>query len=596
LRLSLATRISLIYAAAGTAWIVLTDVVAARLLPAAPDLLHGHLLKGLAFVAVTALVLRAGLGRAFRALKAQRAEAQAKAAALKLSEERYRALADLAPVGIYHLDRDGNNAYANARMAEITGRTAAEMAGRGWEMTIHPEDRAAIVSGAGEDFAATVPRQREFRVMRPDGGVRWIITEAVPVRGEGRELLGYVGIAVDITDRHLAAEAARRTAERLELALEGSAVGVWDWNMETGAVYWSPELRRLLRMPDDRPAEALADHAALDIVHPDDRDAVRAATEAHFRTREPFDYEYRLRGGDGQYRWFHGRGTSQWNGSGGPLRMLGSLTEITTRREAATQLASAREAAELANRAKTAFLASMSHELRTPLNAIIGFSELIAGETFGPAGDPRYVEYAEDIQASGRHLMDLLTHILDAARLESGPTELREERVQLEEEVAAAIRQSRAAHRDRDVAVEPRLEGTSWLVADRRALRQMLLNVVGNAIKYTPDGGRVTVRVETGPAGLNVVVSDTGPGFAEEVLRTVGQPFLQGDASLRRQHGGSGLGLFVVRRLLEQHGGALEIGAAPGGGALVRLRFPPDRVAPVGPRLPLRPSTPAGEG
>ena len=373
--------------------------------------------------------------------------------------------------------------------------------------------------------------------------------------------------------RDARAGALRETARRYELATAGSAVGVWDWDLAGGSIYWSPELRRLLRLPDGAPACRVAD-----LVHPDDRERALAAETGHLRDGTPYDVEMRLRCGDGTYRWFHGRGSAVRDAERGPVRMVGSLTDITARREAAAQLAAAREAAELANRAKTAFLASMSHELRTPLNAIIGFSEVIAAETFGPVGDPRYADYARDIGDSGLHLLDVLNNILDAARIESGSFELQDETIDLAAEIPAAVRQLEAADRGRRIAVALELDGAPVLRADRRAVRQMLLNVVGNAMKFSPEGGRVAVSVETGPEGLAILVADSGPGIADAVARSLGRPFVQGDPALRRRHGGSGLGLYVVGHLLERHGGRLEIGRAAEGGALVRLRFPADRV------------------
>nr|WP_281384659.1 ATP-binding protein [Nitrospirillum iridis] len=536
--------------------------------------------KGIGFVLVTAFLLHRVLARVF-AVDAR------KARDLAISEARYSALSEMAPVGIFHVDADGNITYRNPRLREITGMPEELEPGGSWEWwLIHPDDHKRAQS---RWLAATQAGQRyaeEFRIRRPDGRIVWVLCEAVPVTAREGERLGYIGVAVDLTAQHVAAEAVEQEKERYELATAGSAVGIWDWHLGDGSLHLSAQALTLLRLP----AGACGARRILGMIPRTERARVFSHVRTHLRLRQPFDLELPMVCADGQTRWFHGRGQGVWPqgvGDAKPSRLLGSLMDITVRKETDAQLARARHDAEMASRSKTAFLASMSHELRTPLNAIIGFSELITEQTYGPVGDPRYAEYAEDIRVSGLHLLELVNNILDVARMEAGRFELEDKVVDIAAEIAVAVRQIQAGNlkRQLDITVSPGATGLHAML-DPTALRQVLLNLLGNAVKFTPDGGQVTVTGEIRQDGVALSVADTGPGISRYVLDHLGtQPFLQAEPSLRRRHGGSGLGLFIVRRLMDLHGGTLSVECPPGGGTRVTVVFPPDRQVPPGPAL-----------
>jgi signal transduction histidine kinase len=236
-----------------------------------------------------------------------------------------------------------------------------------------------------------------------------------------------------------------------------------------------------------------------------------------------------------------------------------------------------------ANTAKSRFLATMSHELRTPLNSILGFSEIIRDERLGTLGDQRYGEYASYINESGAHLLSLIGDILDLSRIESGKLDLQFENVCIGELAEAAMR--RAATRERkagdcvSISLPPDLPQLS---ADRRALLQMLINLISNALKFTPTDGRITVsafmRVD---GGMTLQVKDTGIGMAPEDIPRALMAFTQVDDDLSRRHEGSGLGLTIVKSMMEQHGGRLTLQSAKGEGTTVSLEFPAGRVVPA---------------
>ncbi len=261
-------------------------------------------------------------------------------------------------------------------------------------------------------------------------------------------------------------------------------------------------------------------------------------------------------------------------------------TDITLLKDREATLRAARDEAEAANRAKTDFLTNMSHELRTPLSAVIGFSELIAHETLGPVGKPQYRDFAADILHSGRHLLDVITDILDIAKAQSGNIALRLRPVRVQAVMRDAVRIVRnradAVGIDLDVEMDDRLPP---LTADAVRLRQVLLNLLSNAIKFTPRGGTVSIRAEQRGTGVVLSVRDTGIGMAKHDIPRALEPFVQVDTSLNRRCGGTGLGLPLSNLFVELHGGHLTIDSAPGLGTTVRVFLPGNGPAGVAPAV-----------
>jgi len=241
----------------------------------------------------------------------------------------------------------------------------------------------------------------------------------------------------------------------------------------------------------------------------------------------------------------------------------------------------ARDEAEAANRAKSEFLATMSHELRTPLNAIIGFSEIIGTEVLGPVGNTKYRDYAEDIHSSGQHLLDLINDILDLSKVESGMDELHEEEIEIPEVAHSVLRLVQQRAQKHGVNLELELPGTPLhLRADRRKLKQILVNLLANAIKFTETGGKVVLAVRCqGGQGYEFQVSDTGIGIAPEDIPKALSQFGQVDSTLGRQHEGTGLGLPLTKALVELHGGSLDLQSQPNVGTTVTVHFPAERVS-----------------
>jgi|GEM_PF-1978956 len=300
--------------------------------------------------------------------------------------------------------------------------------------------------------------------------------------------------------------------------------------------------------------------------------------------RQPFrDFRYRLRAPDGQLRHISTSGKPVFDEYGNFCGYRGTGNDITQEMQTIDSLRQAKEQAELANRSKTTFLANMSHELRTPLNAILGFSEVIRDQLFGAAGNLRYVDYARSINDAGRHLLRLINDLLDISRIESGRMDLQESLVDPREIIQSCDLLTREAARSSDIVLGTEIAGDlGHLQADERKLKQALINLIGNAIKFTPAGGRVTVTAGLRDDGrVAIAVSDTGIGMASSDIPKALTPFMQVDSGLNRRHEGSGLGLPLAKSLVELHQGQLEITSAPGKGTTVTILLPAERHVPA---------------
>jgi PAS domain S-box-containing protein len=376
---------------------------------------------------------------------------------------------------------------------------------------------------------------------------------------------------IDISDRKQLEQSLQKSEERLDKAVRGSSDGFWDWvNLKEEVIWWSPRLFEILGYKNwEFQPNA---QTFLQLVHPEDRSSLENALQLHYRNRTPFDSEYRVQTKSGSYRWVRGRGLAQWDEQGRPVRMSGSIQDITDRKESYRALRLAMEKADQANRAKTEFMAVMSHEMRTPLNAILGMAELAKGSTH----DPILSRYLSIINQSGNNLLTLITDILDLSYIETGRLVLEENRIKLEALTQEALDIHIHNADSKGVALSCRIdpEIPGFIRGDQKRLRQVLLNLLGNAIKFT-EKGRVELHLSfLSPHKLLFSVVDTGIGIPEEKQKLIFSSFSQADSSNTRQHGGIGLGLAICKRLIEAMNGEIWLESAVGSGSTFYVSIP----------------------
>jgi PAS domain S-box-containing protein len=359
---------------------------------------------------------------------------------------------------------------------------------------------------------------------------------------------------------------------RLQSVIDGTHVGAWEWNIQTGETLFNERWAEIVGYTLAE-LEPVSIETWIRLAHPDDLQRSGELLEAHFADQTDFyDCEARMRHKDGHWVWVHDRGrVAAWTEDGHPLLMAGTHQDITDRKRAEADLIEAKQAAEAANIAKSRFLATMSHELRTPMNGILGMAQLLLSS--GPLSEAQYQDYARIILHSGQSLLTLLNDILDLSKVEAGKLILAEGMVapaELLQETAALFAGNAHA---KGLVLSAHWTGPTHrrYRGDPHRLRQMLSNLVNNAIKFTVRGEVCIKAAEVegdGPSALlEFTVSDTGIGIPADQQALLFQPFSQVDNSTTRQFGGTGLGLSIVRHLAEAMGGAVGVTSVPGEGS-----------------------------
>ncbi|MFQ5973473.1 MAG: PAS-domain containing protein, partial [Alphaproteobacteria bacterium] len=403
--------------------------------------------------------------------------------------------------------------------------------------------------------------------LQEQGDGRWIqINERKTEDG------GIVAVGTDITELKQQQAALRESEERYALAMAGANEGLWDWKPESNEIVISDTMRSLLGLDTLDRTITPADWEAR--IHPDDLEQHLAAVKAHLRGKtELFTSEYRVLGRDGQYRWVLNRGLGLRDETGRVYRMAGSLGDVTARKRAEIRLKEARDQAMQATQAKSQFLANMSHELRTPLNAIIGFTQLVM-ERAGEALPSRQHENLKKILVSAEHLLALINDVLDLSKIEAGHMEVHPTDVDLAHLVELCLRTVEPMAAGRELRLISQVgRDLPTLHTDQNKLRQILINLLSNAAKFT-DSGAVTVSAEHVEDLVRISVADTGIGIAEDALEFVFDEFRQADESTTREHGGTGLGLAITRRLARLLGGDVAVRSKLGEGSTFTVVVP----------------------
>jgi two-component system cell cycle sensor histidine kinase PleC len=485
-------------------------------------------------------------------------------------------LLDAIPSPIFYKDEQGRYLGGNASFERYLGMKRQEFVGKGVH-EVAARDLAEIYAAADRAlFDHPGTQVYEAKIRLPDGSDRdMVFHKATFARADGR-LGGLVGIIVDITERKRMEAALRDGEERFRAFAEASSDWFWEQDAELRFT-WASEI----------PPELGLTHPAGFIgkrrweVGGTGASAARwAAHKADLEARRPFrDLRFERPGSDGTVHHISVSGHPIFDEAGTFRGYRGTGRDITAQVNAQKALIAAKEEAETASRTKSQFLAHMSHELRTPLNAVLGFSEVIRDQVVGPV-EPRYRDYAADIHKAGQHLLNLINDVLDLSKIEVGRLALHDDPVSLGDVVATCFRLVSERAREGQVAITEELAVDLPPVrGDALRLKQVVLNVLSNAVKFTPPGGAVRITAaREADGGLTLAVIDTGIGMASEDIPVALAPFRQVEGALNRRYEGTGLGLPLAKSLVELHDGTLAIESAPGRGTTVSIRLPARRV------------------
>jgi len=497
---------------------------------------------------------------------------------LSAREAKYRQLVENAPAILYTFSDKSGSLYWSPQVENYLGLTQQDLRDNPmlWHDSIHPEDRPKVDNAIkrakhGYNF------DLEYRIQDTDGNWCWFRDRNIVLHNDDDEMV-IDGLASDVTDRKRAELALLDSEEKFRSIHESSTLTAIVSIDDEGLVsMWNPGAAKAFGYTESeiigQPLTALMPKR------------FRVAHTAGLRQAKE-NGDHRFIGKIVELRGLHKDGhefplelsLGYWN-SGDKTYFSAIINDITERKAHEEGLRKAKEDAEYANFTKTQFLANMSHELRTPLNGIIGFADMMASQMIGPLSDT-YRGYAQDIRNSGQLLLALITEILDTAKLESGNTSLHESAVNLHTLAAPCMRLVQKKAQEAEVEVEVDFpDDLPMLYADEMRIKQILLNLVSNAIKFNKPHGRVSVQArQLTDKSMEIAVRDTGRGIAQKDLPMVLQPFKQVEDIMTRSHEGSGLGLPLSKSLVELHGGTLSIQSELDVGTTVTASFPAVRV------------------
>ena len=484
--------------------------------------------------------------------------------------------AGAAELGIWSRDVASQAGEWNAQMFHLFDRESelGVPSREGWLLLMHPDDRLRMGQARDElMLAGGGAVEHEYRVIRPSGELRWITQRARLEVIDGRSLL--LGISMDVTARVRTEAALRTVNERVGLAARATGLGSWEWNTVTGASVWDDAMFTLRGLPP-RPVAPKADER-LAMVHPDDRSQVADVLRDAVLSRQAAAQEFRVVWPDGSVRWLASRATPLPEEDGRILRYIGVNWDVTERMTAEA----ARQDSVIAKRkseAKSEFLARMSHELRTPLNAVLGFAQLL--QLDHDRGVPAQRVHIDHVRTAGDHLLSLINDVLDLSSLESGQLHIDLTPVRVADVVSEVLPMLEPLARLHRVAVHTGSVNGS-VRADRTRLRQILINLLGNAIKYNRPQG--TVRVDTEQADHNLLlrISDTGRGLTPGQIDQLFEPFNRLGIESENIEG-TGSGLAIVKALVDRMHGSIHVRSQVGHGTVFEVSLPVDATGAVG--------------
>ena len=458
--------------------------------------------------------------------------------------------------------------YMNRAAQALYGYTLEELRGTSPDI-FNAEPLAADIQRrlyatvtAGGTFSA------ESLNRRKDGSTFHCDYRVMPMLDEEGRITGYVGLQKDITDRKIAEMALKESELRLSAAIEGTAAGIWDWDMVNNTVIFSSQWKAMLGYAEHEVEDSF--NGWKNLWHPDEAETIARTVEDHLSGRTgSYEVIHRLRHKDGNWRWIMCRGKLLRDADGTPFRWIGTNIDITERKRVEEELLLAKQQAEAANKAKSEFLANMSHEIRTPLNGVIGFTDLLKSTPLSPVQQ----QYVDNANVSGQALLGIINDILDFSKIEAGMMELEEIKTDMVElfEDSVDIIKFAAAKKNLEVLLDIDPAMPRYALVDPVRLKQILANLLGNAVKFTKRG-EVALQVRYAACGdsrgrVSISVRDTGIGISETERDKLFKAFSQADSSTTRKFGGTGLGLIISEMIAKKMGATITMQSTVGQGS-----------------------------
>ncbi len=482
----------------------------------------------------------------------------------------------IAHIGSWDWDVETDTLYWSDEIYRIYGMEPAEFVPSPTALLerVHPDDRERLEADVDAALRGERPLDNLHRIILPSGTIRTLHEQGEVIFSSDGKPLQITGAVQDVTESKRATVELERSESSLAQAQRIANIGSWEADLVTGEFRWSSGLYALAGLD---PTKHKPDtDLFLSLIHPDDRAAVVQATNhALAGDDENLSGSYRLVRPDGIERVVQSEIGFIKDQAGGTVGVIGSLQDVTEQLETERALKAALDAAHTADTAKSEFLANMSHELRTPLNAIIGFADILASEKMAPAMTPRDREYARDIRDSGLHLLEIINDVLDFSRVEAGRADIQHEPIDTNALMAWVVKllEKKAVEKGLRLTIDVAPEAGQFR-GDARLMRQTLLNLVGNAIKFTLSGEVSLKATKTSDQALILSVSDTGIGMRPADIPAALTPFTQLENSLQRHYEGVGLGLPLAKRFVELHGGEFDVTSEPSMGTTVTIKLP----------------------